>query len=59
MEVCILQGRQITPEMPGACSSCELYMETCSPIIMNGFLTGSECDYDFCCDCPYIDECGM
>ena len=42
MEVCILQGKSITPEMPGACSRCGLYLNTCSPIIENGFLVGAE-----------------
>ena len=49
MDVCILQGKSITPEMPGACNRCGLYLNTCSPIIENGFLVGAECDYDYCC----------
>ena len=47
MDVCILQGKSVTPKMPGACSRCGLYLNTCSPIIENGFLVGAECDYDF------------
>ena len=58
MEVCILQGQSITPEMPGVCSRCSLYLNTCSPIIENGFLVGAECAYDYCCDCSYFDVCG-
>lgn len=58
MEVCILQGQKVTPEMPGICSRCSLYLNTCSPIIENGFLVGAECDYDYCCDCSYFDVCG-
>ncbi len=58
MDVCILQGRRITPEMPGACSKCSLYLNTCSPVIENGFLVGAECDNDYCSDCPYYEECG-
>lgn len=58
MEVCILQGQRITPEMPGACSRCSLYLSTCLPMILNGFLVGAECDYDYCCDCPHYEECG-
>lgn len=58
MEVCILQGRGITPEMPGACSRCSLYLNTCLPSVKNGYLVGSECDYDYCCDCPYYEACG-
>ena len=57
MDVCILQGKSITPEMSGACNRCGLYLNTCSPIIENGFLVGAECDYDYCCDCLYFDVC--
>ena len=59
MEVCILQGKSITPEMPGACSECVLYLNTCCPVVDNGYLTGAECDYDYCSDCPYSEECGQ
>lgn len=58
MDNCLLQGQPITPEMPGACSGCSLYLNTCKPIVRYGFLTGSECDYDYCCDCPVWEECG-
>lgn len=58
MENCLLQGMPITPEMPGACAGCSLYLNTCMPTVQNGFLVGSECDYDYCCDCPYFEECG-
>ena len=59
MEVCILQGKSITPEMPGTCSECELLYETCSPIILSGYVSGGECDLDYCCDCPCIGMCGV
>lgn len=58
METCILQGKTITPEMTGACSACELYLNTCLPIIKNGFLVGAECDIFYCCYCSYYEECG-
>ena len=58
MENCLLQGAHITPEMPGACVQCGLYLNTCMPTVQNGFLVGSECDYDYCCDCPFSEECG-
>lgn len=58
MENCLLQGQHITPEMPGACARCNLYLNTCIPIVQYGFLTGSECDDSYCCDCPLIEECG-
>lgn len=58
MEVCILQGHSITPEMPGICHECGLYLNTCVPVIENGYLTGSECDEDYCQNCPHYEECG-
>ena len=58
MEVCILQGKSITPEMPGVCNRCSLYLNTCCPVVDNGYLTGAECDYDYCQDCPCYEECG-
>ena len=58
MENCLLQGMPITPEMPGACGRCSLYLNTCMPTVQNGYLTGAECDYDYCCDCPLHEECG-
>lgn len=60
MEVCILQGRRIAPEMPGVCHRCCLYLNTCMPSIDNGYLVGTECaDNDNYCDwCPYYEDCG-
>ena len=57
MEVCILQGKSINRDMPGACRDCELLYETCSPVILFGYVSGAECDFDYCCDCPYIEMC--
>lgn len=60
MDVCILQGRSISPEMPGICSKCCLYLNTCLPTILNGFLVGTECSEDdnYCNWCPYYEICG-
>lgn len=58
MEVCILQGQAITPEMPGICHECILYLNTCVPVIEYGYLTGSECDMSFCEFCKNYEECG-
>lgn len=58
MENCLLQGMPITPEMPGACARCSLYLNTCMPVIDGGNLTGSECDMDYCEFCPFYEECG-
>lgn len=57
MEHCLLQGMPVTPEMPGACARCSLYLNTCMPVVQYGFLAG-ECDSDYCCDCPLYEECG-
>lgn len=54
--MCLLQGKDVTPEMPGICWRCSLYLNTCSPIIDHGFLFG-ECDEDYCCYCALYDEC--
>ena len=58
MDVCILQGRPVSPDGNGTCNRCSLYLNTCSPIIMNGVRVGAECDYDYCCECPNDEECG-
>lgn len=49
MEVCILQGQKVTPEMPGICGTCTLYLNTCLPQIEYSYISGAECDY-----CYYI-----
>lgn len=54
--MCLLQGKDVTPEMPGICWQCLLYLSTCSPIVDQGFLYG-ECDEDYCCYCPIYEEC--
>lgn len=59
MERCLLQGMPVTPEMPGACSRCNLYLDTCMPIVQYGFLAGAECDCDYCECCPLYEECGI
>jgi hypothetical protein len=58
MEVCILQGQSVTPEMPGNCYKCFMYLSTCSPVIENGYLTGAECDENYCEYCLYYETCG-
>lgn len=58
MDVCILQGQSVTSDMPGVCCSCSLYLNTCSPIIEDGYLTGAECDMDYCEFCIYYEICG-
>lgn len=59
MEVCILQGKRVTPEMPGICSECCLYLGTCLPIIQGGYITGAECDESYCEYCPVYEDCGV
>jgi len=39
------------------CTGCSLYLETCTPIIFEGFTAGFECDLCVCEYCPYTD-CG-
>ncbi|QFJ54333.1 hypothetical protein [Pseudobutyrivibrio xylanivorans] len=54
--MCLLQGVSITPEMAGTCRFCSLYLNTCMPIVDNGFVFG-ECDKDYCIECPCYGEC--
>lgn len=56
---CIYEGLPVSPEMPRCCSRCGLYLNTCAPIIRNGFLEGAECDVDYCEFCPAYGECSM
>ena len=59
MSLCTYEGRAVTPEMPGYCYKCSLYLNTCAPVIHNGYLTGAECDMDYCECCPVYSDCGM
>lgn len=58
MAYCLLQGKSVTPEMPGVCVECVLYLNTCLPVIEDGYLSGAECDMDYCEFCPLYKECG-
>lgn len=59
MDVCILQGKMISSDMEGICNGCSLYLETCLPVVENGYLTGAECDYHYCDICSFYAECGQ
>lgn len=56
---CVLQGTAITPEMAGICRQCHLYLHTCLPIVMNGFLVGAECNNSYCEFYSYYEKCGQ
>lgn len=58
--MCLLEGQKLAPYMPGYCTEhCVLYLSTCIPWIENGLLTGCECTGDdYCCECPYFEDCG-
>lgn len=58
MEHCLLQGMPVTPEMPGVCGRCSLYLDICLPVIEGGYLSGAECDMDYCEFCPFYEQCG-
>lgn len=34
MNDCILEGKSVTPDMPGICQGCSLYLSTCKPYII-------------------------
>lgn len=55
---CMLQGQSITPDMPGICRECTLYLNSCLPVVDNGFLVGAECDDSYCEFCPNYEWCG-
>ena len=57
--MCLLEGKVITPEMPGHCSeSCSLYLSVCVPVIESGMLSGCECcGDDYCNECPVYEDC--
>ena len=59
MSQCFYEGMLLTPEMPGRCSRCGLYLNTCAPIIRSGFLTGAECDVNYCEFCDAYSYCNM
>ncbi len=54
--MCLLQGKNVTPEMAGICNKCSLYLNTCMPVVDHGFLFG-ECDYDYCSECVVYEDC--
>lgn len=57
--MCLLEGKAITPEMPGHCSeTCSLFLCECMPRISEGMLTGCECcGDDYCNECPVYEAC--
>ena len=58
--MCMYEGRTVTPEMPGHCSRCSLYLNTCTPVVRGGYLAGAECGCDdYCQCCPHYADCGM
>ena len=55
--MCLMQDKAVTPEIAGVCAKCCLYLSTFMPVVQYGYLFG-ECDNDYCCECPYIEDCG-
>ena len=58
--MCLFDGKPISPEMPGVCYKCCLYLSTCLPIIKEGILVGTECsdNENYCEWCPNYESCG-
>lgn len=58
--MCLLEGLTVTPEMPGICYKCCLYLNTCMPIVSEGMLVASECTEieNYCEFCSHYEECG-
>ena len=59
MNLCVFEGQSVTPEMPGYCRTCSMYLNTCIPVINAGYCAGSECDMYYCECCQRYDECGL
>lgn len=57
MKMCLMQGKTVSPDIAGICNRCSLYLSTCMPVVDHGYLFG-ECDNDYCCECPYYEDCG-
>lgn len=57
--ICSYEGQPVAPDMPGCCSRCSLYLNTCATVIRDGFLTGPECDIEYCQYCPVYSDCSV
>jgi len=56
ISMCRLNNHPVS-EIYSPCMDCPLYLETCAPVIFEGFTVGAECDFSLCEYCPYTD-CG-
>lgn len=52
-----IKNYQLVNIYSSPCGRCTLFMETCNPIIINGYVCGGECDYDYCPYCGFYDDC--
>jgi len=52
--MCRLNNHPVS-EIYSPCTDCPLYLETCAPVIFEGFTVGAECDFSLCEYCPYTD----
>lgn len=53
--MCRFQGKPVG-EYCSCCQECPLYLNTCVPIVIGGFVS-AECDFNFCDYCPCYGEC--
>jgi len=54
--MCFYQGKAVGEYCP-CCQNCTLYLSVCSPAVSYGGFVSAECDFSFCCYCPFYSEC--
>ena len=52
--MCMMNYKAVS-EYNSPCSSCPEYLNSCMPVVVNGFLI--ECDLCYCEWCSYYDDC--
>lgn len=53
--MCMMNNQPVTAYNT-PCGHCTDYLNTCMPVIINGFIFG-ECDLSYCEFCSRYDEC--
>ena len=59
--MCLLEGKNLDPYMPGICNLCSLFLNTCIGTIgKDGIVLGIECNSieSYCEFCVHYEVCG-
>lgn len=51
-----MKNHEPVSEYNSPCGSCPEYLNTCMPVVVNGFIFG-ECDLCYCEWCCFYDDC--